>query len=103
MHMSDSEPPNTQPADSNPAVAGAVAENCCAAPCTWLGQAEAFARREPAKAVASAFGAGLVLHLLPLRAVTAVALALARPALISLGLLKLWELCPCEKETKSNP
>ena len=103
MHMSDSEPSNTQPADTQPAHAGAAAENCCAAPGTWLGQAEAFARRDPARAVATAFGAGLLLHLLPLRAVTAVALALVRPALISLGMLKVWELCPCEKELQSNP
>ena len=89
MNMSDTEKPSTEPADASPAT-----------PCTWLDQAGAFARREPAKAVASAFGAGLLLHLLPVRPVTAVAFALARPILISLGVLKVWELCPCKKEPK---
>ena len=103
MHMSDSEPPTAQPADSKASVAGAVAGQCRLTTRTCLGEAEAFARREPAKAVATAFGAGLLLHLLPLRAVTAVAIALARPALIILGLLKAWELCPCEFKPKPNP
>src|SRR5664279_3980536 len=51
----------------------------CAAPCSWLDQAESFAHREPAKAVACAFSAGLLLHLLPTRASTAVVFTLARP------------------------
>jgi hypothetical protein len=92
MNMSASEKPTTVPADT-----------CSATPCTWLNQAEAFARREPAKAVACAFSAGLLLHLVPTRATTAVVFALARPVLLCLGLLKAWELCPCDKESKTNP
>ena len=73
-----------------------------AVPSSWVGQAEAFARREPARAVASAVGAGLLLNLLPVRAILgalgAVAFVVARPALLFLGLLKAWELCPRNKE-----
>ena len=98
LNMSDSEKPNTGPATPDSAAP-------CPVPCcTWLDDAEAFARREPAKAVATAVGAGFLLHLLPVRAIggalTAVAFALARPALLFLGMLKLSEICPCKKEPK---
>lgn len=73
----------------------------CAASCSWLDQAESFAHREPAKAVACAFSAGLLLNLLPTRATTAVVLTLARPVLLSLGLLKAWELCACNTKPKN--
>ena len=80
------------------------AETNYADPSAWVGQAEAFARREPVKAVASAVGAGFLVHLLPMRAILgaliAVAFALARPTLLFLGLLKAWDLCPCKKEPK---
>ena len=96
--MSDSEKPKTDPANTTGAAP-------CPVPCrTWLGDSEAFARREPAKAVVTAVGAGFLLHLLPVRAIlgalTAVAFALARPALLFLGMLKLSEICPCKKEPK---
>ncbi len=56
---------------------------------------EAFAREEPLKAVGLAFGAGLVLTLLPVGAILAaivrLALALLRPALLILGAMKLYE------------
>ena len=98
--MSDSEKPKTDPVEAN----AAVATPCSVAGCSWLTEAEAFARREPAKAVASALGAGFLLHLLPigaiLRALAAVAFALARPALLFLGLQKAWDICPCKKEPK---
>lgn len=67
----------------------------------WRNRAEAFARDEPAKAVASAFGAGLLLTLLPVGAIVrlfaAILFALARPVLLGLGLRKTWELCLNEK------
>lgn len=95
--MSDTESPRTEPADAK----ANGADQCG----TWLGEAEAFARREPTKAVASAFGAGFLLHLLPvgaiLRALAAVAFALARPALLFLGLQRAWDICPCKKRTQS--
>jgi hypothetical protein len=59
--------------------------------------ADDFARREPTKAVISAFGAGVLLNMLPLGAIVsalvAVAFSLVRPALLFLGLLKACELC----------
>jgi len=88
MNMSDSEKPNTNPATA----------------CTWLNQPDAFARREPAKAVVSAFSIGFLLNLLPIGAILGmlvdVAFALARPILLIFGLLKVWELCPCKKQPK---
>ena len=87
--------------------AAADVENADAtASSSWLEKAEAFARREPAKAVASAVGAGFLINLLPVRAIVgalgAVAFVVARPTLLYLGLLKAWELCPRkEKETEN--
>jgi hypothetical protein len=61
---------------------------------------EEYVRREPAMAVAIAFGAGLLLKLLPTRAVSrpvaAIAVKLLPPTLLGLGLLKAFELC-CQK------
>ncbi len=62
-----------------------------------LHRAEDYARRDPAKAMAAAFGAGLLLNLIPPRViigtVTAVAVPFMRPALLALGLFKAFELC----------
>lgn len=61
------------------------------------------ARREPIKAVAAAFGVGLLINLLPTRVVagtvTTVGAVLIRPVLLSLGFTKAMELC---WPTKSN-
>lgn len=71
-----------------------------------LRRADDFARREPAKAVISAFGAGFLLNLLPLGAITAaivgIAFALVRPALLFLGLIKAWEICGLPSKTNSD-
>jgi len=57
---------------------------------------KAFAQREPAQAVAVAFGVGLLVNLLPTRVVagmvSTVGAALLRPMLISLGITKAIEL-----------
>jgi hypothetical protein len=62
-----------------------------------VNDAETLARNEPAKAMAAALGVGLVLHVLPTRflvaGVTAVTLTLLRPALLTLGVVKAFELC----------
>lgn len=79
---------------------GQVGSSSCAVPCSWLDQAGEFGRREPVKAVACAFSAGLLLHLLPTRATATVVLSLARPVLLCLGLLKAWELCACNAKSK---
>jgi hypothetical protein len=57
---------------------------------------KAYAHRQPAQAVTAAFGAGLLIHLLPTRGVTGalstVGAAVLRPLLISLGITKAIEL-----------
>ena len=67
-----------------------------------LGEMRDYAGREPVKAVAAAFAAGVMINLLPTRvlvaSVTAVGGALLRPALLSLGVIKSLELC-CQKPT----
>ncbi len=66
-------------------------------------RADGFARREPATAIASAFGAGFLLNLLPLGAIAAalvgIAFSLVRPALLFLGLFKACELCRTQTST----
>ncbi|MDB6138166.1 MAG: hypothetical protein JWO94_1238 [Verrucomicrobiaceae bacterium] len=69
-----------------------------------MGDIEDFARREPTKAVAAAFGVGLLINLLPTRlvigAATAVGATLLRPTLLTLGVTKALELCfPSNKQT----
>lgn len=70
-----------------------------------LGDIKEFARREPAKAVAAAFGTGLLINMLPTRAlvgtVTAVGVMFMRPVLLSLGVTKVMELC-CQKTENIN-
>ncbi len=67
-----------------------------------LAKTEAHVRREPTNAVAVAMGAGLLLKLLPTRAmvrpITTLAVSLLPPALLGLGLLKAFELC-CQTTT----
>ena len=62
---------------------------------SWLGKADDYARHEPTKAIVAAAGAGFLINLLPIGAIVgalaAVAFALARPALLFLGLLKAYE------------
>jgi len=73
----------------------------------WVGEAEDFARRDPAKAVAVAFGVGVALNILPKRFIvgtaTLAAVTLVRPVLLSLGVLKAFEMCcgsaPQQKKT----
>ncbi len=67
--------------------------------------ADNMARNEPAKAVAAVLGLGLALHVLPTRllvaSVTAVTLTMLRPALLTLGMVKAFELC--STPTKPEP
>lgn len=61
-----------------------------------LSEAKDYAKREPAQAVALAFGVGLLINLLPTRVVagtvSTVGAALLRPVLLSLGITKAIEL-----------
>lgn len=72
----------------------------------WPQMADDFARREPAKAVVSAFGAGILLNLLPFGAIAAalvgIAFSLVRPALLFLGLLKACEFYRTQTETSNR-
>ena len=60
-----------------------------------MSRADEYARREPATAIASAFGAGFLLNLLPLGAIAGalvgVAFSFVRPALMFLGIFKACE------------
>ncbi|MBE2283397.1 MAG: hypothetical protein IAE77_08040 [Prosthecobacter sp.] len=68
----------------------------------FVDKAETMARDEPAKAVAAAVGAGVVLNILPLRflvaSASAVTLTMLRPALLTLGVIKAFELCTCHRK-----
>jgi hypothetical protein len=69
-------------------------------------RADEFARREPTKAVISAFGAGFLLNLLPLGAIVgalvSIAFTLVRPALLFLGLVKACEMCGLRPQSLTN-
>lgn len=73
----------------------------------FMDEAESLARREPATVVAAALGAGLVLHLIPTRylvaSVTAVTVTLLRPALLTLGVIKAFELCSIKNHQPTSP
>jgi len=75
-------------------------------PDSLLHQADEYARREPRTAVASAFGIGLLLNLLPLRLlvgiVASIALPLLRPALLVLGFIKAYELLRPQDDTTAT-
>lgn len=65
-----------------------------------------FTRRDPKASVCSAFGFGLFLHFLPLKAIVAwsagVAFSLARPTLLVLGIVKACEFCGIHFNTQQN-
>lgn len=69
-------------------------------------QADDFARREPAKAIASSFGVGLLIHLLPLRAIASLLVGIAcsglRPILLFLGLMKACDLYRTNKQPTNS-
>lgn len=69
----------------------------------FMDEAETLARNDPAKAVAAAVGAGLLLNLLPTRflvaSATAVTLTMLRPALLTLGVIKAFELCSANSQS----
>lgn len=60
-------------------------------------------RQSPIPSVLAAAGIGYILCLLPLglilRAILKVALALVKPALLVLAILKIAERCPCAKKS----
>lgn len=72
-----------------------------------LGDLQAFTRREPVQAMAMAVGAGLLVHLLPKRAlvgaITTLAAAVLPPSLLALGLTKALELASREEGEQAVP
>jgi hypothetical protein len=72
-----------------------------------LHRAETMAREEPAKAVAVAFGIGLLFHVLPKRLIvstaTATAVTLLKPALLTFGIVKAAELVLAQSQSKPQP
>lgn len=78
---------------------------CCVQ--SVLGECRQFARREPVKTLATAFGAGLLLNLFPTRwvveTVTVLGAVLLRPTLLSLGVIKAVELCIQNKNNQLKP
>ncbi len=72
-----------------------------------LERADEYARNEPTTAVAGAFGAGLLLTLLPLGAMTGslvrISLSFTRPVLLGLGLMKALELIRSRSHNPTQP
>lgn len=81
----------------------ASAETACTR--RFLDDVEDFARKDPVAASAAAFGVGLLLTVLPARAVFGTAAALSatfvRPTLLTLGVIKGLELC-CSKNSENT-
>jgi len=71
-----------------------------------MNDVKSFARRDPVQAVGIAFGAGLLINLLPTRIVAnsaaAIGATLLRPTLLALGVIKAAELC-CQKSNTNTP
>jgi hypothetical protein len=57
------------------------------------GDLQHFAEREPGKAAAAAACAFLALSIIPARVIVGTATALAKPALLTLGIIKAFEMC----------
>jgi hypothetical protein len=70
-------------------------------------QVEDLVRREPARTVASAFGVGFLINLLPIAAIAALlvsmAFSLLRPVLLFLGFVKACEICRLISSSPSEP
>ncbi len=78
----------------------------------WLAKTEEYARDKPVQAAALAFGAGLLLNLLParvlVRPLTAITAKLLPSALAGLGIIKAVELCcgsclACQRQDHHSP
>lgn len=70
-----------------------------------LGDVESLVRRDPGKAMLAALGLGLALHAVPTRfivaSVTAVSVTVLRPALLTLGVVKAFELYTSHQSSRT--
>jgi hypothetical protein len=57
----------------------------------WIDGIQSYTREQPTKAVSAAFGAGLILALVPVGGVLRLLLSALRPVLLILGIVKVWE------------
>lgn len=68
----------------------------------WISGIEAYTREQPTKAVSAAFGAGLILALVPIGGVVRLLFSALRPVLLVLGILKIWEEVESRKQTPTT-
>ena len=60
-------------------------------PDPWILGVESYTKEQPTKAVSAAFGAGLILALLPIGGILRLLFSALRPILVILGMVKVWE------------
>ena len=64
---------------------------------------ENYTRKEPTKAVSAAFGAGLILTLLPVGGIVRLLFIALRPLLLVLGFIKLYEEIESRRRQAATP
>lgn len=57
----------------------------------WISGIETYTREQPTKAISAAFGAGLILALVPIGGILRLLFSALRPVLVLLGIVKVWE------------
>ena len=88
--MSEQEPTSASPASN-------------AALDPLISSVENYARQEPTKAVSAAFGAGLILTLLPVGGIVRLLFVALRPLLLILGFIKLYEEIESRRQRQAAP
>jgi hypothetical protein len=68
-----------------------------------ISSVENYARKEPTKAVSAAFGAGLILTLLPVGGILRLLFIALRPLLLILGFIKLYEEIESRRHQTAAP
>jgi hypothetical protein len=68
-----------------------------------ISSVEKYARKEPTKAVSAAFGAGLILTLLPVGGLVRLLFIALRPLLLILGFIKLYEEIESRRQRPADP
>ena len=68
-----------------------------------IASVEDYTRKEPTKAVSAAFGAGLILTLLPVGGIVRLLFIALRPLLLVLGFIKLYEEIESRRRQAATP